>query len=412
MSQRPDSNGDYPVDRAYADNNSVTDQLWRIAGLLFLRRRIIIISTAVITIAAVVLSLLIPNRYDAVARLLPPEAQGNSITTSALRNLPSAAAMLLGGVSGDYARYLTILSSRVMLESVVDEFNLIDVYETADKRHPKEAAIEQLRDNIDFPVHEKYEYLSVVVRDKDPTRAADLANFLVHRLNEINSHLSSQNAALFRQFVEGRYSEAAGALDSLLNARQSFQNTYGVFDLPTQTAAFLDQVAALRAEAVKNEIQYNALREQLGDDNIRVRGMRDIVDAANQQYLRAFAGQERVLPVPHDQLSQVMREYIDLERETLIQGQIIEVLAPVREQARLNQEQEVQAVQLVDPAIPPVKKATPRRSIIVILAMVSGFLIVSGLVLTFHWWGRNSPMVARRLHDATRSLQSSGNVKV
>lgn len=378
-------------------DNEIGNRLWYAAGVIYRGRKFAGSVTVAGLALSVVISLLLPNWYAASARLLSPEGGGNPLTSSLLRNMPSAAAMLLGGPSGDYARYLTILTSRSMLESAVDSFDLVSVYDTHNSRYPREDAIDALRSNIDFPVHEKYEYLSVVVYDKDPQRAADISNFLVRRLNLINSELTSQTAALFRSFVERRYAEANAALDSVLDASQAFQAKYGVFDLSAQTMAFFDQVASTRSQAVEVEIRYEALRAQLGDNNPQVQSMRELVDAANRQYRQILAGQEQVLPVPQEDMSAVMREYIDLEREALIQSSLIEVIVPILEQARFNEGQQVQAVQVVDPAVPPAKKAKPSRTLIVLISTVSVFLVAIIFVLVMDWWQRHHQRFAHKL---------------
>src|SRR5690625_8012361 len=103
--------------------------------------------------------------------------------------------------------------------------------------------------------------------------------------------------------------------------------------------------------------------------------MRELVSAANQQYRQALQGQEQVLPVPQERMTTVMREHIGMERDIRIQSAIIEVIVPILEQARINEEQEVQAVQVVAPAVPPAKKARPARRIIVVLTKISTLLI-------------------------------------
>src|SRR5690625_320817 len=395
--------GDSAPTETRTTTGTAQDRLWSALSVVYRWRRFIAGVTAGAAVLAVGISLLLPNWYAASVRVLAPEGGGGGLTSAVMRNLPSAASMLLGGPSGDYARYLTILTSRSMFVSVVDSFDLVNVYETNRSRYPLEDAIETLRSNVDFPVHEKYEYLSVTVYDKDPERAADMANFFVRRLNAVNSALTSQNASLFRRFAERRYAEATATLDSVLDARQVFQSEHGVFDLPAQTMAYFEQMGSLRARAVEGEIQYNALRAQLGDNNAQVRSMRELVSAANQQYRQALQGQEQVLPVPQERMSTVMREHIGMERDILIQSAIIEVIVPILEQARFNEEQEVQAVQVVDPAVPPAKKARPARSSIVVITTISVFLLAIAFVIILDWWRRRHKSFARRLQLSVAS---------
>lgn len=363
-------------------------------------RKFIIGITAGVAILSVAISLLLPNWYRASSRLLPPERTGSSAIASAmLDNLPSAAAGLLGGSSGNYSRYLTILTSRQLLDSVVDNFDLISVYETESARSPRDAAIENLLKNTDFEIDNKFDYLSVSVLDKSPQRAADMSNFMVARLNEINSELTSLNAASFRRYVERRYHTAVADLDSVLDAVEVFQREHGLVDLPAQSVGFFEQIGVLRAEAVRAEVEFEALRDQFGETNPRVTAARSVVDAANRTYQRALSGAEATLPVPLAEMPTVIRRYADLERERILQTRIIEVVAPMYEQARFDEEREVQAVQVIDYATPPVLKAKPRRSLLVIAATMSAFFLAVAFVLARGWWNNNFD----RLVDITRT---------
>ncbi len=374
---------------------------WSMLGLLYRRRRFIVGVTGGVAVLAVVISLLLPNWYQASTRLLPPEGGGTSPIASFMsKNISSSVASLLGGGSGDYMRYSAILSSRSMYESVVDSFDLVTVYDLEDSEAPREAAIATFSDYVDFPIDDEYEFLSVSVMDRDPQRAAAIANFMVRELNRRNQALSAQNASHFRRFVEKRYREAEAALDTLKNAVQTFQKRYGVYDLESQATTFLEQAAELRGEAMQLEIQYEALLDQYGPDNPQVRMARQGARSANQKYQAALRGREAVLPVAQDDVPDVLRQYVDLEQERLIQERTLEVVAPLYEQARFDEEREFESVQVVDYAVPPVKKAWPRRSVICITATLSAFVLSLLFVLLWGWWSRNHAYYSRRMQQA------------
>lgn len=391
-------------------NARTVDGLWLTAGTLFRWRWFILGVTAFVAVASIILSLFLPKWYEASARVLPPEGgSGGGLAAALLKGPGSAASALFGGVSGDHARYLSILSSRRVLESVVDEFDLVTVYDLEDAPFPHEDAITALGQNVDFPVDDDYEFLSVVVLDQDPQRAADMANFMVRRLNEINSELSSQNAASYRQFVEMRYDEASAALDSVLDATQAFQKKYGVLDLDVQTQAYFDNLATLQANVTLAEIEYEALRSQLGDDNAQVQARAQVAAAARRKVRSILDGQEAVLPVSQDEMSNVARDFIDLKREAIIQGQMLEAVAPIYEQARFEEEKTVEAVQVVDAAVPPTRKAKPRRSIVVATATLTGLLLATLFALLYSWWQRRHAYVAQRLRA---SVEKSAPVRI
>lgn len=400
----------YSSDNGFAPEGEqrAQQQLWRAAGVLYAWRRFIVGATAVVAVGAVVISLLLPNWYQATARVLSPEGGGaNPMAAAFLKNLPSGAASLLGGAAGDYARYIAILSSRSLLETVVDSFNLVAVYETQEAPNPRLAAVEMLAENAAFPIDEEYEFLTVAVMDRDPERAAAMANFFVRKLNEMNRQLAAQDAANFRRYVEARYARAEADLDSAKTSVQEFQQRYGIYNLEAQAQAFMTQVAQLAAEAAQLEIQAEALASQLGPANSQVAAAQAAAQAAQRKYQEALAGRARVMPVPQGQMPAVMREYVDLEQRRLILAETIREVYPLVEQARFQEEREYESVQVVDAAIPPVEKAKPRRSIIVVTATLSAFLLSVLFALLYEAWRRHHARLAARLEAATAEVRAT-----
>ena len=380
------------------------DALWRLAGVVYRRRKLVVLVTGIAAALSVVISLLIPNTFRASSRLLLPEASGSSGASALLGNLGSAAQLLLNRSGGDYVRYIAILGSRNVLESVVDSFDLVTVYDLQDARFPKESAIEVLADNTEFVVDDEYQYFSVAVVDGDPERAADMANFFVRALDRVNNELGTGTAANFRRYVEQRYQESVEARAALLDSLKALQARYGVYDLGAQTQAFFDQLAEMRAAVLETEIQYESLRSEFGDQNPQVAMLAQTVAAAQRKFDRALAGNEVVLPVGREQVPDVVRAFLDLEMERTIQERILTLIAPMLEQARFDERRQSHAVQVVDPAVPPVRKAAPRRSIICVVSTLSAFLLALIFVLVADWWDRNAGAIARRV----RALAGQG----
>lgn len=380
------------------DDGRLEEFFWRHIRVAWSRRRFIALATTLVAIVAVVVLLLIPNEYRASARVLAPQANSiNPLSAVLGRNLSSAASALLGGSSGDYARYLTILTSRAFREEVVDTFELISVYDVADAKYPLDAALEELAARTEFPVDLEYEYLSVSVLDRDPQRAAEMANYMVRALNRRNAQLSSQSASSFRRYVQQRYDATVGAVDSLLDASQAFQQQYGVYDVTAQTQAFFTQIGEMSSEMARQEIEYEALRSQFGADNPRVQGYADALAAARRRYQQALGGSEQLLPVPQSSMPLVVREYLGLERDLTIQRSILEIVGPMLEQARFQEEQQGEALQVVDPAVAPVKKAWPRRTILLAIIVLSAFVLALLLVLFHATWRTHAPYLRARL---------------
>jgi uncharacterized protein involved in exopolysaccharide biosynthesis len=382
-------------DHARAERAEAT--LWQTLSTLYRWRRFIAGVTLLMAAASVVISLLLPNEYRATTRLLLPDSGSGGLSAALLGDLSSVAKGFLGGQVGDYTRYLALLTSRTTYETLVDSFDLVTVYKVEDKKFPREEAIKRLEDNLEFVVDKEYEFLSVNVLDRDPERAAAMANFLARFLNHTQARLSSETAGNLRRYVEQRYAEAQSAVDSLLDATRVFQQRYGVFDLSAQTQGFFTYLAELRANTLQAEIQYEALRERLGEENEQVKTYRDLSRSAARKYADAVGGREALLPVPQNTVPEVVRQYADLERERIIQTRILEIVAPLLEQARFEELRKVEAVQVVDMAFPPALKAAPKRSIIVVMATLSAFLLTVLFVLVYTWWEREGTRILSRL---------------
>lgn len=383
------------------------ENLWRVVGTVWAGRRLVVVLTTLAAVISVVLSLMMPNWYRASARVLMPEG-GSGLSSALLRNLPSAASALLGGGGGgDYMRYLSILTSRSVMAAAVDSFDLVKVYEREGSRAPFDDSIDDLRDNAAFEIDLEYQFLSISVSDKDPERAAAMANFFVRRLNETNARLARQTAAIYRAYVEKRYHESLGAMDSLLASLQGFQQQYGIYDLPAQTESFFRQVAEMRGQALQAEIQADVARSRLGEENPNVANLSELARVANEKYEAALRGSERLMPVAQDEVPSVARTYAELEMQRQIQVAILEILGPMYEQARLQEEKESEAVQVIDYAVKPALKARPKRSIIVILTTFSVFLLSIAYLVVSSWVRRNGVHLFSRLQraaaDASRS---------
>jgi len=374
---------------------------WKQLAVLLSKWKLIGTLTLIVAVASVVVSLILPVKYQAASRLILPNTGSGGIAGALLGDISSAAASILGSGSGDYVRLLAILNSRTVMDAVVDEFDLIQAYELEDTEFPSEFARMQLGENVEFVIDQEYDFLSVEVLDSDPQRAADISNYFVGELDRINNDLSRQTAGFFRDYVENRYEEAEEMHQAMLDSLASFQRQYGVIDLEAQTTAFFGQVAEMRVEALQLEIQYESLKQQFGETNRQVQSLQTLSETANEAYLRAMSGSEAVFPVGQEEAPDMVRSYLELTMQRLIQERILEIVAPMLEQARFEEEKTSTALQIIDRAVAPVEKAKPQRAIVCIVGTLSGFVLIIAWVLLTAWWRENAPRLANRLAEAS-----------
>lgn len=365
--------------------------LQRGLAALYRSRRLLSGLVLLVAAASVGITLMMPNVYEARARVLAPDASSSLLSSFLGNSTASMARRFLGsGTSvGTYTRPLAILTSRTVNEAVMDSFGLVRVYEFEGAKGAREKTLEELEARTFFGVDEQLEFLTISVRDESPQRAAAMTNLYVRLLNRTNSALSTENARSYRAFIQERYDLANQAVDSLLDAAAAFQRRYGVIDLPAQTQAYYTQMGALRAEQARLQVQLRALRSELGPEAPAVQAAEQALAEATRQYQAALNGAEAALPVARGAVPTVAREYAQLERERIMQTAALEVLGPMYEAARMEEGRQVETVQVLDLAVPPSRKVAPKRSLIVVASVLSAFLLGVAFVLAQASWRRH-----------------------
>jgi uncharacterized protein involved in exopolysaccharide biosynthesis len=178
------------------------------------RRMIILLCVvAVVTTAIVVLSL--PKAYSATASVVPPieilqkELQlGGGLGTGTSSLLRKAI-----DVTSIADMYVGILESRAVTDAIIDRFNLMKVYEEDQYRSNARG---KLRNNTAFRVSDEG-IVTITVKDRDPNRAAAMANAYVDELDRQNKRLSSGQATSKRVFLENRLKEIERQLSNIEN---------------------------------------------------------------------------------------------------------------------------------------------------------------------------------------------------
>ena len=168
--------------------------------LLILSRRkktILQVTIAVAVVAAIVM-FLIPNTYTATATIVPPE-QKQSTLGAMLGQMGSIAGLSDSdlGLKNPGDLFIGMLHSRTIQDRLIDKFDLRKVYRV--KRY--QDARKKL-DNRSYIVAEKEGLISISVDDRDPNRAAAMANAYVDELHTLNSQLAISEAGQRRLFYE------------------------------------------------------------------------------------------------------------------------------------------------------------------------------------------------------------------
>ena len=311
-------------------------------------------------------SLLIAPTFTATTSLMPPQ-QSQSGAASALASLGSLASLAGGaaavGNSGD--RYVALMQSVTLSDRIVDQFKLMEVYDVAFRVEARK----ELAANVRISFGKKDGLITVDVDDKNPQRAADIANRYVDELRRITSTLAVTEAQQRRVFFERQLQQSK---DRLVLAQQALQASgFNAGALKAEPKAAAEGYARLKAEATATEVRLQTLRGSLADDTPEVRQQKNALAALRDQLARVEQATD----------TSGGPDYIGKYREFKYQETLFELYARQFELARVDESREGALIQVVDPATPPEKKSKPKRASIALGTMLGAALLLSAWVL-------------------------------
>lgn len=183
--------------------------------VIFKYRRMILCICIFAVVTTAIISLSKPKIYSATASIVPPMdiIQKGAGFAGALGAGRSSMLSKAIGVTSVANMYAGILESRVVVDVIIDRFDLMKVYE--EKKY-KSNVRGKLRNNTVIKVSDEG-IVKIMVEDKDPNRAAAMANAYVEELDRQNKRLSSGQATNKREFIERRLKEIDGQLSDIVN---------------------------------------------------------------------------------------------------------------------------------------------------------------------------------------------------
>lgn len=392
---------------------SLLDILVLLAG----RKRLIgrfVLGAAVL---ATVVSFLLPVRYEAKIVVLPP--QQNSSMGSALLgqlgnlgSLGSLASLASGGlgIKNPADMYVSFLTGRTVEDAVIQRFNLMAEYH--EKRMSD--ARKEFESRATVLAGPKDGLIRISVEDRDPKRAAELANGYVDELRKLSASLAITEAARRRLFFEQQLQEAKDNLAGAEEAMKKTQQSTGVLQIDSQARALIESAAVLRAQVVAKQVQIQSMRSFAAEDNPRLLLAKQELAALQTQLERVAGSQHDTgsdINLSKGRVTESGMEYLNRFRDLKYHETVFELLAKEFEMAKLDEAREGSIIQVVDAAVPPDKKSFPPRVLIVVLMTLIGFFTACGWCIVSEGLRRRmkqDPSVRRRL-NALRTMFRSMN---
>jgi len=356
------------------DTSSTTDEdeisLLDLLIVLAKHKRIVLGVPVVVAIAAAVISLLMPNIYTGIARILPPQQSASA--ASALLNQLGGALGGLGGLAGGAlgARnpndlYVGMLKSRTVADNLIARFDLNKVYEEEFQSNTRKV----LERNATIAAG-KEGIIAIEVEDKDPKRAADLANAYVDELIKLTRVLAVTEASQRRLFFENQLLQAKDNLTAAEVAARLGLQKGGLAQVDAQGRSMIEVTARLRAQVSVKEVQIGAMRTFAAEGNPELQRTQQELEALKRELSRIEGSSTFAAVGKRDDTSNTGLDNLGRLRDVKYYEFLYELLAKQYELAKIDEAKDATVIQVLDRAIEPDRKSKPRRSLITLLFVV------------------------------------------
>ncbi len=402
-----------PEDISLASSQSA--EMLDVLLVLSRRLRFILQVTFAAAILTVVVVLLIPNRYTAAAVVLPPPQNSSMGMSSALLGQLSGSGILTSlaggalGVKNSGDMYVALFRSRTVEDALIQRFglmaryhkkNMVDTRRVFEKRS---TAVLGVKDGL----------IRVTFTDRDPAFAAAVVNAYVEEFRKHSDSLTLTEASQRRQFFEKQLVEAGANLTKAEDAMKKTEQTTGVLQLDSQAKALIESAALLRAQITAKEVQLESLQAFVTPDNPQYIAVQQQLDALKAQLAKVAGPKTDAatdIGVTGTNIPETGMAYLDTLRDVRYYETVYELLAKQFELAKLDEARQG-VIQISDAAIPPDKKSSPYRALIVALMTIVAFIASVLWVLAANRWeqakldpekGIKIELLRRTLHGMRR----------
>lgn len=322
-------------------------------------------ATIGIAVLSAIVLLLLPNYYQASTTFY---ATSTDAAQPAPLGYGNGEKTLIYGGDADVDRLFSISQSSEVYNYLIDQFQLYEHYDI--DPNGKKAKVKMYNELAELYTTLKSEYggIDLTVEDTDPTRARDMANAARDKINEVSQQIikDMQKTTLsnYRNNIANKQTKSTLLNDSLTRVKKRFD----IYDSKSQSEAYASLLtsneSAMEGYATKLDIYKNSKLNSAWDSvrkyrvlhtstEKQVSKLRDKINLFNKGVVKV-----RKL----DQEVSRLNDHLSLDKERLLQLE-------AAHQAPFD------ALLVVEEASIPIDKSRPKRSILLILFTLLGFIL-------------------------------------
>jgi tyrosine-protein kinase Etk/Wzc len=358
-------------------------------------RKMVIRNVIIVTIIALIVSLILRPKFTATATVLPPSSEEG--TLAGLAGMLSGQAAFgfslsrlgFSGLSRPSDLFAAILKSGRINGEIINRFDL----KTRFKAKTMHDAHKELKRITKINVTPEG-IIEVSVTHWDKYLAANMANGFIEELDKFNTETRMTMGKRYRIFLEERLEQTKLDMLAAADSLRKFQEENRTVVLEEEMKSAIEIIAKLKGEQVIREIQKGAWAGADYENNPYIQNLNQQIEAIEKQLSAIEFGNKNKnrrefgagFSVPLIQLPELAIKLARLTRDFKVQEAIYELLTQSFEQAKLMELRDTPTVQILDQASPPEKKSWPKRIMIIMFAffLSLAFSILLVIILEYN----------------------------
>jgi tyrosine-protein kinase Etk/Wzc len=348
----------------------------------------ILISLFSVCIITAGVSLSIAPVYRAHAVVYPPkEAQESFGLSALLGNLPMGL-LGVGESAVSASEFVPILQSERVAETIIKTYDLKNRY----LAETREELMLMVADKLAVELSRE-QFLTVSYEAETPERSAKITNSFVLELDAALQERRREQSGELRDYLEKRLARAEREMVEAELAYNGFQKANMALDLETQAKTQIESAATLYITLAELQIKREVMSRVVKPDHPQLTSLDIEIAATVETVDRILMGKPPTADgkspepealsifIPFPKLPALGLQALQLMRDVEIRNAMYQFVLQEYEKSRFEEEKETSLVVVLDRAIPPDFRSSPRRALMVVVA--AGLSLAVSILLAF-----------------------------
>jgi tyrosine-protein kinase Etk/Wzc len=273
------------------------------------------------------------------------------------------------GTEDDVDRILTIAQSDELYDFLIKKFDLYTHYKIDTTSERAEFKVREAIEKLYVVKKTKNNAIELSVEDKDRRIAADMANAARLKIDEIAQRMVREVQKNLLLAYESSFLEKDKILQNVGDTLSRLRENYGVIDPDNQTEAVTKVAIEAQSNYYRSKTKYDLLKnnpsvaaDTLAYLEATMRGYEEEMKRSAEMMKKYNAGYNGVSMMK--QLYEQERNQIGRDKQRYMQ-------------LRVSFATQISALEIVQIAKIPINKSRPKRSIIVLSAMIVAFVLTA-----------------------------------